>query len=142
MLTLPNAKPGLTATGCVTVTYAGPPARIRLYGSRTVSGLEDYVVLTVTRGTGRGSSPGSCAAFQPDPINHRGLGAGVVYEGPLSMLPQSWDAAAPDPAGAAGATWTNGDSHAYRFHVRVADDNAAQGLTVVQSFTWEAREIP
>ena len=132
----------MTATGCVTVTYYGPPSRVRLYGSRTVSGLESYMSLTITRGSGNGNSPASCSAFQPDATDYHGFGPGVIYQGPLSLLPQSWDAAPPEPDGPPGETWTDGESHSYRFHVRLADDNAAQGLAVVQSFTWEARQIP
>jgi hypothetical protein len=131
----------MTASGCVTVTYAGPPARVRLYGEQTVAGLEDHVTLTVTRGTGTVSSPGSCAGFQPDGQDY-GSGPGVVYLGPLGTFPDSYDDSFEEPNGFPGETWTNGESHVYRFHVRLNDTNAAQGLSVIQSFTWEAREIP
>jgi hypothetical protein len=100
------------------------------------------VTLTLTRGTATTSSPGSCAGFVPDSTDYLGLGAGVVFRGDLETLPGSYEAAQNDPVGSPGETWTDGESHAYRFSVEVQDANAAQGLTVVQSFTWEAREIP
>ena len=141
-MTLLNAAPGMTANGCVTVTYAGPPARVRLYGDQTVSGLESYVTLTVTRGTGTVSSPGSCAGFVADSQDYIGQGAGVIYRGALGAFPADYSASIEEPDGSPGETWTDSESHVYRFQVQLNDTNAAQGLSVVQAFTWEAREIP
>jgi hypothetical protein len=132
----------MSVAGCVTVTYAGPPARVRLYGDQTVSGLESYVTLTLTRGTGTVSSPGSCAGFLADPQDYIGQGAGVIYRGALGVFPADYDASGEEPDGFPGETWTDGETHVYRFHVSLNDTNAAQGLSVVQYFTWEARSTP
>ncbi len=144
LISLANARPGQTATSCVTITYNGkPPARVRLYGDRSGTGLDLYVELEITRGTSNATSPRSCAGFKPDTRNYLGAGAGIVYDGLFAAFPETWNAAAYDPAGAAAAeTWTKGEARAYRFRVRVLDDQAAMGLWLSQEFTWEARAIP
>src|SRR5688572_22513092 len=50
MLSLSNAKPGNTDTGCITVTYTGSLAStVRLYGTTTGTGLDQYLDLKITR---------------------------------------------------------------------------------------------
>ena len=52
MLSLSNAKPGDSTTGCITTTYTGSlSANVRLYASTTGT-LAPYLNLTVTQGGG------------------------------------------------------------------------------------------
>ncbi|HUG87744.1 MAG TPA: hypothetical protein VMP42_03165 [Actinomycetota bacterium] len=130
MLSLADAKPGDSDTGCIVVTYTGSlPSSVRLYGATGGSGLDQYLDLTVTRGSIAGPSFDSCAGFTPDG------GGGVIYSGTLAGYPDAYAAGLVDPDG----SWTNGESRAYRFSVSVQDDGGAQGLNATQTFTWEAR---
>jgi len=130
MLSLANAKPGDSDTACIVVTYTGSlPSSVRLYGATGGSGLDQYLDLTVTRGTIAGPSFDSCPGFTPDG------GGGVIYSGTLAAYPDAYAAGLVDPDG----SWMNGESRAYRFSVSVQDDGGAQGLNATQSFTWEAR---
>jgi hypothetical protein len=143
LIVLGNARPNQTATSCVTITYWGKPkARVRLYGTRSGNGLDQYVRLTITRGTSTATAPKSCAGFKADTKNYLGAGSGVVFDGLFSEFPETWADAGYDPAGVAPAeTWTKGEARAYRFRVQVLDDQAAMGLWLTQEFTWEARSI-
>jgi hypothetical protein len=121
---------GDTATGCIAVTYNGSitPADVVLYvapGGLTGTGLDDYLNLTVERGTG--GSFGDCTGFS----------GSSIYSGTLD----GFAAASTDFASGAGL-WTassTGDSRVYRFTLTLQDDNAAQGLTATTTFTWEAQ---
>lgn len=136
LFTLPNAKPGTTSTSCVLITYNGAKAaKIRLYGKSSGTGLQQFVTLRVTRGTlPRGSGARSCSGFKADAANYRSLGKGVIYKGVLASFPTTWA-----KASSIGTAWQTGAKHAYRFEVRVGDDNAAQGLWMTSGFTWQAR---
>jgi hypothetical protein len=141
MLSLSNAKPGDTTAGCILVTYSGTlPATVRLYSTTTGSGLDGYLTLKITRGTISGTpTPGSCTGFVADSTSWIGAGAGIVYNATLSGFPASSAAAVPEPTAATPESWTQGESHAYRFDVTVGSDPAAQGKTATTSFTWEAQ---
>jgi hypothetical protein len=133
MLSLSNAKPGDSSTGCIKVTYTGSlAAAVHLYGTVTGS-LGQYLTLTVTRGT-NSSGFSSCAAFSADATDYIGSGAGVIYNGNLSSFPSTYAAGLVDPT-----SWSTNDAHSYKFVVTVQDNNSAQGLTSTASFTWEAR---
>jgi len=139
MLSLVNAKPGDTDTSCIEVTYSGTLASsVRLFGTTAGTGLDQYMDLVVTRGTGA-TFGASCAGFSADATNYIGAGAGVIYDGTLQGFPDSYAAAVVDPIAASPEVWTASEAHTYRFFVEVQDDNAAQGLNATQSFTWEAR---
>jgi len=133
MLSLSNAKPGDSSTGCIKVTYTGSlNAAVRMYA--TVTGtLAQYLTLTVTRGTNSSSYP-SCAAFSADATDYIGAGAGIVYNGNLSAFASTWGTGLVDPT-----SWNQNDAHSYKFVVTVQDNNSAQGLSSTASFTWEAR---
>jgi hypothetical protein len=130
MFTVLNMKPTTPAIECITVTYQGSlDANVRLYGSLTAGdGLDDYLNLTVDRGTG--GSFGDCSGFSSTE---------VVYSGTVDGFAGTHTAFS-DGAG----TWapTGGapdDDMTYQFTVTLQDDNAAQGLTTTATFTWEAQ---
>jgi hypothetical protein len=139
MLSLTNATPGSSATGCILVTYNGSlNATVRLYG--TVTGLlGPYLTLTVTRGTDLAPSFGSCAAFTADATNYIGAGLGVIYSGLLSAFPSSYTTGIVDPTSGAPETWISAEAHSYKFVISLNNDGGAQGLSSAATFTWEAR---
>lgn len=111
VLSLENAKPGDSAAGCLRLAYRGDePARVLLYGTTSGTGFDRYLDLKVERGA-------SCKRGE------------VVYDGTLAGFPDG-------PRGAIEESWTPDETHAYRFEISVRDDNAAQGLTARQLFTW------
>lgn len=141
VVALPAASPGQSSTGCISVTYSGSlDAGVRLYAALTGS-LAPYLTLTVTRGTQPAPAFSSCTGFTADATNYIGAGAGVVYSGALSGFPTSYAAGIVDPLPGSPETWTTGETHAYRFVVTLANNNAAQGLTQSAAFTWEARNL-
>lgn len=113
VLSLENAKPGDSATGCLKLTYRGSrPDRVLFYGSTRGTGFDRYLELKVERGA-------SCKSPRREP----------VFDGTLTDFPDA-------PSDAIEETWSPNESHAYRFEISVRDDNAAQGLTARQTFTW------
>ncbi|MGH2781184.1 MAG: hypothetical protein ACRDL4_12785 [Thermoleophilaceae bacterium] len=142
VLALNAAVPGATDSGCIKVTYSGTlPSTVRLYGTTGGSGLDQYLDLTVTRGSYTAPEPAfdSCTNFQPDATDYIGQGAGVVYSGTLQAFPDSYAAGVVDPPSGGAESWTTTESHVYRLEVTFRHDLAAQGLSATQSFTWEAR---
>ena len=113
VLSLQNAKPGDSASGCLRLVYRGSePDRILLYGATSGTGFDRFLELKVERGA-------SCKGGR-----HK-----IVFDGTLKTFPDT-------PGAAIAETWSPGESHAYRFEISVRDDNAAQGLTARQTFTW------
>jgi hypothetical protein len=140
MLSLTNAKPADSDTSCINVTYTGTlPATVRLYGTTSGTGLDQYLNVTVTRGTIAVPAFDSCVAFVGDLTNYTGAGAGVIYSGTLQGFADSYAAGLVDPTSGSPESWTNPENHAYKFTVAVADNDSAQGLNASQTFTWEAR---
>ena len=126
IVNMSNGKPTDTPiSGCIIVTYAGSlPATGKLYGS--VSGsLAPYLTLTVSEGTSS-SAFNSCATFGS---------ATQVYNGALSAFPTTYATG----IASTDTTWTNTETHAYKFVVSVNNDAAAQGLVATATFTWEAQ---
>jgi hypothetical protein len=138
--TLSDVAPGDTDTSCIQVTYTGSlPALVRLYGTTTGTGLDPYLTLEVTRGTGAGTFD-DCTGFTADATNYIGQGAGVVYNGTLTAFADDWTAGVVDPRTASvPEAWTTSEAHVYRLRLTVADNNSAQGKNMTQTFTWEAR---
>ncbi|HEV8571536.1 MAG TPA: hypothetical protein VGR49_00630 [Actinomycetota bacterium] len=138
MLSLSNAKPGDSDAACIVVDYTGSlPASVKLYGSTGGTGLDQYLDLTVIRGT-KSSGFDSCGDFNPDGADYIGSGAGVIYSGTLQGYPGGYGGGIDDAPGTV-ETWTTGENHAYKLVVSVQNNGAAQGLTASQVFTWEAR---
>jgi hypothetical protein len=140
LVSLANAKPGATATGCIVVTYTGTlAANVRIFGTTTGTGLDQYLDLNVTRGTISGTpAAGSCTNFTADATAYIGQGAGVIYNGTLGAFPTSSATALLDPTTGSPATWTTNAAHAYRIQVTLQNAAAGQGKTASQSFTWQA----
>src|SRR3984885_811649 len=140
VLSLTNAKPGAVSTGCIDVTYTGTlPANVKLYGSGGGSGFNQYLSLVVTRGTFSGTpSPGSCTGFTADSTNYIAQGAGVIYSGTLANWPGSAAAAQVDPISSSPAVWSDNNAHGYELQVTVQSNNAGQGLSGSETFTFEA----
>jgi hypothetical protein len=138
-ISMSSARPGDTDTTCIAVTSTGTlPSLVKLYGTTTGTGLDAYLNLVVTRGTGAAGFD-DCTGFTADATDWNGLGAGVVYSGTLTAFPDSYAAGVQDPRSSVPEAWTTGESHTYRFALTVADDNNAQGRNFTQTFTWEAR---
>ena len=57
----------------------------------------------------------------------------------MQAFPDSYAAGVQDPRSSIPEAWTTGETHTYRFALTVADNDAAQGLSYTQTFTWEAR---
>jgi hypothetical protein len=137
---LTAARANDSETSCIQVRSDGTlPSTVKLYGS--VSGaLAPYLTLTVTRGTDVAPAFDNCATFVPDVTNYIGLGAGILLNGALSSFPTTFAAGITDPAVGGGIeTWTQNETHVYRFVVSVGSNAAAQGLSASVGFTWEAR---
>jgi len=131
-MTLTNARPDATTSGCIAVTYNGTlGATVRIYATITGT-LGPYVQLKVDRGTLSGSFP-SCTGFVLDGVDYKGLGAGVLYNGLLSAFPTTSGAAVTDPA----ATWSSSDSHGYRLTATLQNNDLAQGLSANVTFIWQ-----
>ena len=142
LVSLASAVPGNTTSACIKVTYDGTlPATVRLHGTTTGSGLDQYLDLKVTRGTYNPSTPAfkSCTNFQPDATNYIGAGNGVIYNGTLQGYPDDYPSGLVDPTSGSPATWSTGDVHVYRIDVTLQQNFAAQGKDAAQTFRWEAR---
>jgi hypothetical protein len=139
LLTLTLAKPGDSDTGCIELSYSGSlESSVRLYADAS-GAAGPYLMLTVTRGTDAAPAFKACDSFTADATDYIGAGPGVVYSGPLSDFPASYDAAIVDAVAGAEEAWTTSEVHSYQFVVSVNDDNNAQGQTGAATFYWEAR---
>jgi hypothetical protein len=128
MFRLPAVAPGRTVTRYSTVHSSGEPADLRLFASVSGTGLARFLTVTVTRGSR------TADGFVPAGFD-RGAGPGVVYSGPLSVFPRSWDGGIE-----LGGTSATGTSATFRFDVTLANASAAQGLTAGAAFRWETRQ--
>jgi hypothetical protein len=142
MVSFSGGYPGHTDTGCIEVTYTGSlDAALRLYGTTTGSGLDQYLDLRVTRGTYSPSNPGfdSCTNFSADATNYIGAGAGVIYNGTLQGFADDYAGGLGDPTAGSPETWSTNEKHVYRIQVTLQNNAAAAGKNATQNFTWEAR---
>jgi hypothetical protein len=83
-------------------------------------------------------SAGSSTGFTADSANYLGQGAGVIYSGTLASWPSSSAGAQLDPISSSPATWNAGNAHGHQLQVTVQGNNAGQGLTGSETFTFEA----
>jgi alternate signal-mediated exported protein len=142
LLTLNSAQPGATDSGCIEVKYGGTlDSGLRLYGTTSGSGLDQYLTLKVTRGVHSPSNPGfdSCTNFQADGTDYIGAGIGVIYDGTLQGFADSYATGLIDASTASPETWTTGEIHVYKLEVTLQGNPSAQGKDAAQTFTWEVR---
>ncbi len=123
---------GDNATGCIAVTYSGSlNPEVRVYGATTAGdGLEDYLDLTVERGTGTCGAFGTVTAVWTNGTD----GDLGVFLGAATNYATGQDNWQPTGGGPA-------DLVPYRFILDLQDNNAAQGKTVTVTATWEAQNI-
>jgi hypothetical protein len=120
---------------CIRVTYTGSlGAAVRLYTTTAASALDPYLNITVEKGSMPvGTVFPSCTGFAPQ--------ATIAPAGTLQAFKTArtgWANGIPAFPGVQ-ATWNPGDSLVYRFTVQMQNTYAAQGLTGLVSFTWEAQ---
>jgi hypothetical protein len=142
LMSLSGAVPGNTASACIKVTYNGSlPASVRLHGTTTGSGLDQYLDLKVTRGVYSPSDPAfkSCTNFQADGTNYIGAGNGVIYNATLQAFPDDYASGLVDPLSGSPESWTTGEAHVYRIDVTLQNNFSAQNKDAAQTFRWEAR---
>jgi hypothetical protein len=142
LMSLSAAVPGDTTSACIKVTYDGSlPATVRLHGTTTGSGLDQYLDLKVTRGVYSPSDPAfkSCTNFQADGTNYIGAGNGVIYNGTLQAFPDDYASGLVDPLSGSPESWATGESHVYRLDVTLQSNFSAQNKDATQTFKWEAR---
>ncbi len=148
MFTATNIKPAETFTRCIAVSYTGSlPANVTLFrgsGGFGGTGLEAYLDLRVTRGTGSTFAAGSaCTGFTPDATEYiLGAGNGVVFNtAAITSYPLEVGVPIIDPVSVTPEVWTNPETHVYRFEVTLQSGApaAAQGLTAnAIEFVWKA----
>ena len=142
MLSFSGALPGATDAGCIKVIYSGSlSSNVRLYGTTTGSGLDQYLDLKITRGRFTGADPAfaECDGFEADSTDYIGAGQGVVYNGTVQNFPDDYANGRVDPTSGSPETWTTGESHVYKIEVTLQNNLGAQGKNATQEFTWEAR---
>jgi hypothetical protein len=143
VISLTNAKPGAVSTGCIQITNSGTlSVQMKLYGTGSGTGLNEYLKLVVTRGSFSGTPPaGSCTGFTADATNYIAQGAGVIYSGTLANWPSSASSALTDPTASSPATWSPQATHSYQLQVTMLSNASAQGLTGHETFTFEEVSI-
>lgn len=125
--------PGAVGERCLTVTYTGVAADVRLYAQAAgATDLSPYLELTVDRGTG---GDAACSGFTSSNLLY---GSAPAFDPALTL--QTFSAS--HTSWATGLTgWTPGGNATttYRIRYKLKDDNAAQGKTTSVNFVWEAR---
>jgi hypothetical protein len=126
-----NRKPGDFAESCIQVTYTGSVGNvIKAYRSAFTggSGLDNYVDLAITKGTGTAAD---CSDF---------TGSTSVYSGTLNGLGSNWGSGVALTNGSNQASWAQNDAVTYKVRATLQDNNAAQGLaTGTHSLVFEAQ---
>src|SRR2546423_5133886 len=139
MYNVSNAKPGDSATACITVTYSGNlAANVKLYTTSTIGSLGSHLNLTVTQGTGTVAFGSSCTNFTPDSSGAQ------IYSGTLSNFASTYANYGSGLAltnASASATWAQNDARVYQFQITLpSSDTTGSGLNAgTHSFTWEAQ---
>lgn len=126
-----NKKPGDFAERCIKVTYTGTLGNsIKLYRSAFSggSGLDSYIDLAITKGTGDAAD---CSDF---------AGSTSAYSGTLSALGSSFAGGVALTNASGQASWSQNDAVTYRVRGTLQDNNAAQGLaTGTHSLVFESQ---
>jgi hypothetical protein len=134
MWSVSNRVPGDTVTTCIRVTYSGSlDADVRLYSPTAVGTVDQYLNLTVDKGTMPGTTTfPNCTSFSSGSTIYSGTVQGFknannTYANGLSAYP------------GAQTKWNTNDTLVYRFTVTLQNTFGAQGLTSTTALTWEAR---
>ena len=135
MYSLAAAKPGDSAVKCIKVSYTGSlTSNVKFYTPSTIGSLGQYVNLQVEKGTQPGTQTGGdCTGFT--------AGGGNLFNNTVDQLPTTY-ASGVAASGPSVATWSNGDTVAYRVTATLSASapNAAQGLTTNSHvLRWEAQ---
>jgi hypothetical protein len=113
-----------------------------MYGATTGSGLDQFLDLTVTRGTIGAGNVGDCSTFVADTADFYALGAGRVFNGTVQGYPDDYAAGRDDRHNASNVeAWTQGEAHGYKFTATLQNDDGAQGKTATQVFSWQAQPL-
>ena len=128
LITVSAMKPADSVVRCITVTYQGSlaAATIRLYGTSGGTGLGTYLDTTIEEGTG--GAFGDCTGFSA---------ASTVFSGTLAGFAAAHTGFS--NGAAAFTTSSTPTARTFRFTLTLEDNNAAQGLTALPTFTWEAQ---
>jgi hypothetical protein len=120
---------------CIRVTYTGSlPATVSLYTTTVASALDPYLNVTVEKGTMPAATTfPNCTGFVSQ--------ATISATGTLQAFKAARTGFANGLTAFPGAqtAWNNADTLVYRFTVQVQNVFAAQGLTGLMGFTWEAQ---
>jgi hypothetical protein len=120
---------------CIRVTYTGSlAAAVRLYTTTAPSALDPFLNVTVEKGSMPVATVfPNCTGFASE--------ATIAPAGTLQVFKTTRTGWANGIAAFPGVqtTWNPGNSLVYRFTVQMQDTFAAQGLTGLVSFTWEAQ---
>ncbi|MGK5682221.1 hypothetical protein [Actinoplanes sp. URMC 104] len=137
LMTVTGLRPGVAPSRCVKVVYEGTlNSTIRLFGATTGgTGLEDHLMVSVTRGAGVTGTFPACTGFTADTTDYNLLGPGVLYSGTLAGYPSGQATGLTDPK----LNWATNEAHWYQLTVDVLDPAAARGRSATASFTWDAR---
>lgn len=120
---------------CIRVTYTGSlAAGVRLYTTTATSALDPYLNVTVEKGSMPVATVfPNCTGFVSE--------ATIAPAGTLQTFKTArtgWANGIPAFPGAQTA-WNPGNTLVYRFTIQIQNVFAAQGLTGLVSFTWEAQ---
>jgi hypothetical protein len=120
---------------CIRVTYTGSlPAGVRLYTTTAGSPLDQYLNVTVEKGSMPVATVfPNCTGFAPEATI---AAAGTTQA--FKAARTGWANGIPAFPGAQTA-WNTGNSLVYRFTVQLQNVFAAQGLTGLVGFTWETQ---
>jgi predicted ribosomally synthesized peptide with SipW-like signal peptide len=134
MWSVANRIPGDTVTTCIRLSYTGTlPADVKLYSASAVNTVDQYLNLSVDRGTmPAGTTFPNCTGFSS---------ASTIYSGTVQGFKNSNNAYGNGIGAYPGAQtqWNQNDTLVYRFTVTLQNNIGAQGLTSTTSLTWEAR---
>jgi hypothetical protein len=134
MWSVTNRIPGDTVTTCIRLSYTGTlAADVKLYSASAVNTVDQYLNLSVDRGTMPGGTTfPNCTGFSSQ---------STIYSGTVQGFKNSNNAYGNGVGAYPGAQtqWNQNDTLVYRFTVTLQNNTGAQGLTSTTSFTWEAR---
>lgn len=145
-----NVAPGASGSACIEVRYTGTVRggahlAFSVDDTSAFSGLDQYLALTVTAGTGvtYGAAPeGTCAGFAPGTGSHATVLSGSPLDTPSTTNPcftsasscRIWDYGT---ANTGTSTWQTGNVTDYEIHWAVSPNTPVDHLPAASTdFTW------